>query len=160
MTNKIIYPVLIIIFIILIIYGIFNLKDYANALLNNHNSKKDNNIICLPMDNNTNMCRKKLPILNRIKSCDMYNKIAISKFLISPIGDRDDCYRHYEAIGLGTIPISNAAKNYNFNRKEWMNSIIFKNLLLKLINNCFITCSSFNLSNILFNSIFSIIVLF
>jgi len=93
-------------------YGIFNLKDYANALLNNQNSNKDNNILCLPMDNNTNMCRKKIPVLTRIKSSDMYNKIASSKFLISPIGDRDDCYRHYEAIGLGTIPISNVEKHY------------------------------------------------
>jgi len=95
-------------------YGIFNLKDYASALLNNQNSNKDNNILCLPMDNNTNICRRKLPVLNRIRSSDMYNKIASSKFLISPIGDRDDCYRHYEAIGLGTIPISNIAKDYNF----------------------------------------------
>ena len=43
---------------------------------------------------------------------DYLKEILHSKFLISPTGDREDCYRHYEAIGLGTIPISNASKNY------------------------------------------------
>jgi hypothetical protein len=96
-------------------YGIqhSSLKNYAKALLNNRNTNKDNNILYLPIDNNTNICRKKLPVLNRIESSDMYNKIASSKFVISPIGDRDDCYRHYEAIGLGTIPISNVKTHYN-----------------------------------------------
>ena len=35
-----------------------------------------------------------------------------ARYIISPIGDRDDCYRHYEAIGLGTIPIANVNKLY------------------------------------------------
>ena len=34
------------------------------------------------------------------------NKLGKSKFMISPCGDRWDCYRHYESIGLETIPIS------------------------------------------------------
>ena len=51
-----------------------------------------------------------LPYLDKIKLEDYYLKMAESKYVISPIGDRDDCYRHYEAIGLGCIPISNINK--------------------------------------------------
>jgi len=35
-----------------------------------------------------------------------YDHVAKSKFMLSPNGDRPECYRHYEAIGLGTIPIT------------------------------------------------------
>jgi hypothetical protein len=38
---------------------------------------------------------------------DYLNNILNSKFTISTSGDRDDCYRHYECIGLNSIPISN-----------------------------------------------------
>lgn len=36
-----------------------------------------------------------------------YTEIAATRFLISPHGDRPDCYRHWEAIGLGAVPIAN-----------------------------------------------------
>jgi len=35
------------------------------------------------------------------------SNIARSEFVISTAGDRDDCFRHYECIGLGAIPVSN-----------------------------------------------------
>jgi hypothetical protein len=57
-----------------------------------------------------NHIRKKYPIFSSSKklSYNLYlSKILSSKFLISTNGDRDDCYRHYEAIGLNTVPISN-----------------------------------------------------
>jgi hypothetical protein len=38
---------------------------------------------------------------------DFYEKLRNSRFVISPAGDRDDCYRHLDAIGLGCRPISN-----------------------------------------------------
>lgn len=90
-------------------YGIshFNIKEYAISLLNNVTCKKNKELIYLPINNNTNPSRRKLPILSTISSSNYYNQMANSKFILSPIGDRDDCYRHYEAIGLGTIPISN-----------------------------------------------------
>ena len=36
-----------------------------------------------------------------------YERTARARFLISPRGDRQDTYRHWEAIGLGAIPIAN-----------------------------------------------------
>ena len=38
--------------------------------------------------------------------------ISNSEFVISTTGDREDCYRHYESIGLDAIPISNVTSNY------------------------------------------------
>ena len=36
-----------------------------------------------------------------------YERIARARFLVSPRGDRQDTYRHWEAIGLGARPIAN-----------------------------------------------------
>lgn len=33
-------------------------------------------------------------------------EVARSQYILSPNGDRPECFRHYEAIGLGTIPIT------------------------------------------------------
>jgi len=38
---------------------------------------------------------------------DYLTQLAKSQFVISTSGDRDDCYRHYECIGLNAIPVSN-----------------------------------------------------
>ena len=88
-------------------YGIMpkNLNSYSNMLLKN--IKKNKDISFLPIANHTNKCREQLPKLAHINIDEYYNKMAESKFIISPIGDRDDCYRHYESIGLGSIPVSN-----------------------------------------------------
>ena len=42
---------------------------------------------------------------------DYLKHIAQSQFAISTAGDRDDCYRHYECIGLNTVPISDTHYN-------------------------------------------------
>lgn len=51
------------------------------------------------------------PIFNsvckRIYHTEYLDNILKSKFTISTDGDRLDCYRHYECIGLNSIPISN-----------------------------------------------------
>ncbi len=49
--------------------------------------------------------RKKFPVIPREHPNIFFKKMAASKFLLSPCGDRWDCYRHYECIGLETIPI-------------------------------------------------------
>lgn len=42
---------------------------------------------------------------------DYLSNIAISKYIISPSGDREDCFRHWESLLLGCIPISNISKD-------------------------------------------------
>ena len=39
-------------------------------------------------------------------------EITRSRYILSPQGDRPDCYRNYEAIGLGCIPISNLDEGF------------------------------------------------
>ena len=53
--------------------------------------------------------KKSGPMLPYNELCETLQK---AEFVISTIGDRDDCYRHYEAIGLGAIPISNINSHY------------------------------------------------
>lgn len=36
---------------------------------------------------------------------DYYRAMASTEYVLSPNGDRPDCYRHYEALLLGAIPI-------------------------------------------------------
>lgn len=45
---------------------------------------------------------------NFLTRSEYYTQLLKSEFVISTTGDRDDCYRHYECIGLGAKPISNA----------------------------------------------------
>jgi hypothetical protein len=47
-----------------------------------------------------------------LKYKDYLQAISKSHFVISTTGDRDDCYRHYECIGLHAIPISNIDLKY------------------------------------------------
>jgi hypothetical protein len=96
-------------------YGIahYNIEDYAKFLINNQPLEKNKEIIYLPINKNTHPCREKLPFKDMISPVsEYYKQMSDGKFILSPIGDRDDCYRHYEAIGLGTIPISNVNNLY------------------------------------------------
>lgn len=76
------------------------------------------------------------PIFNNVKNkgvsyYEYLNNILKSKFTISTSGDRDDCYRHYECIGLNTTPIS------NINYKEiFGNNMIYSeiNEMVNIIN--------------------------
>ena len=85
---------------------------YATFLYYCKIEEKPNNLIHLPLNYTTNPCRLKLPIIPRISSTQFWIEIVQAKFILSPIGDRDDCYRNYEAIGLGTIPVSNVNDLY------------------------------------------------
>ena len=60
-----------------------------------------------------------------------YSLLTSFKFTISTSGDRDDCYRHYECIGLNSIPISNI--NY---REIFGNNMIYYDInnIIKMIN--------------------------
>jgi hypothetical protein len=108
-------------------YGIafYNIKEYVTCLLSNSSFSKSKELIYLPIDNGTNPCREKLPILHSIPPSEYYEQISNSKFILSPIGDRDDCYRHYEAIGLGTIPVSNVNVFY---KNIFLNNMIYTNI--------------------------------
>lgn len=97
-------------------YGLRHDKcfEYYKFLISNKDVEKSlniSNLYCKTHDHLPhNHIRKLYPIFSKEKKMhykDYLTKISKSKYLISPAGDRYDCYRHYEAIGLNTIPISN-----------------------------------------------------
>ena len=100
-----------------------NIDDYVNFIKSN-NINTDKNIKIL---NQYAEAHKHLPNDHIRKKFDIFGKksgkgnvnykeflknILKSEFVISTSGDRDDCYRHYECIGLNSIPVSNI--NYGY----------------------------------------------
>ena len=106
-------------------YAYMNVHSYAIILYNSKNIEKTKNLIHLPINYITNPCRVKLPIFPMIPATEFRKEIACAKFILSPIGDRDDCFRHYEAIGLGTIPISNVNELY---KNIFTSNMIYNNI--------------------------------
>lgn len=98
------------------------IKHYVTALLSDDNSK-DLNIIHLPM-RCTHPCRTNFPHIEHMNIEQYYSQIKRAKFLLSPIGDREDCYRHWEAIGLGTVPICNISEIF---KPLFGNNMVYEN---------------------------------
>ena len=75
----------------------------------------------------TSKYRENIPVGPKLNVSDYYDAMANSQFVISPEGDRPECYRHYEAIGLGTIPVTNLNPRFYshltgsavFNTSDW-----------------------------------------
>jgi hypothetical protein len=65
---------------------------------------------------------------------EFLTNISKSEFVISTSGDRDDCYRHYECIGLNAIPISNINDGY---KEIFEDNMIYSNAeeMINMINN-------------------------
>ena len=104
-------------------YGILheNLEAYADSLLGSRDVVKSTHIEHLPISM-THSSRKRLARRRRSRRADSrsadeqahlmsppeyYAHMARARFLLSPRGDRYDTYRHWEAIGLGALPIAN-----------------------------------------------------
>lgn len=60
----------------------------------------------------TSPLRTFLPSANRVDHSKYFEEISKAQFLISPVGDRADCYRHWEAIAFDTIPVCNCPSEY------------------------------------------------
>lgn len=71
--------------------------------------------------------RKLVPQGEKLHPIRHFRKMHESSYVVSPNGDRPDCYRHYEAIGLGAMPITqmnpkyyrHLAGNVIFNNTNW-----------------------------------------
>lgn len=58
----------------------------------------------------------------KLQTARFYEEVASSKFVLSPQGDRPDCHRHAEAIGLGTCPICDCPRSFS---RLYRNTMIF-----------------------------------
>lgn len=95
-------------------YGVVDagLEDYADVLL--QKIPKSITLQKLPLADS--YPDRKILNMSRKNSFSMpfseyYRVLAASEFVLSPKGDRPECYRHWESIGLGTIPISDLNKD-------------------------------------------------
>ncbi len=61
---------------------------------------------------NNPSARKDVPSGPKLTPEEFYDALAAHRFILSPQGDRPDCYRHYEALGLGTIPITDMSPDF------------------------------------------------
>ena len=95
-------------------YGLLydSLPSYANALLHSIHTVKTKNIVATPLNRSTHPCRLLFDPMPPLAQDEFYQTISDAKFVVSPIGDRNDTYRHYESIGLGAIPIANVSPLY------------------------------------------------
>ena len=57
---------------------------------------------------------------DRLGIVEYFKTLSVSRYIISPQGDRPDCSRNYEAIGFGCKPISNLDSPYKYIFKESM----------------------------------------
>lgn len=105
-------------------YGICHhqIKEYAQFLISNDANKNKSIKILnqnaaahghLPNDH----IRKTHNIFGinsgrRLGYTEYLTNLSNAEFVISTAGDRDDCYRHYECIGLNAIPVSNIKGGY------------------------------------------------
>jgi hypothetical protein len=64
---------------------------------------------------------------------DFLTNILNAEFVISTGGDRDDCYRHYECIGLNAIPVSNITDGY---KDIFLDNMVYSNAeeMINMIN--------------------------
>ena len=69
-----------------------------------------------------------------LKYTEFLTNILNSEFVISTSGDRDDCYRHYECIGLNAIPVSNIDYGY---RDIFEDNMVYSNAeeMINMIDN-------------------------
>lgn len=92
-------------------YGIniCNLQTFSKVYSVNFNPIEKRQVLGVTGINyDTHSCRKRLVKRPKQDYLSFLNTIASSQYILSPVGDRDDCFRHWECIGLGAIPITNA----------------------------------------------------
>lgn len=75
-------------------------------LQNDKNSTKTKGIMHGYIKKRTNPKRKNIPSGPKLDYAEYYDEIARHRFILSPDGDRPECFRTYEAIAMGTIPIT------------------------------------------------------
>jgi len=130
-------------------YGLCNdsVNEYSN-FIHSHTMNTDNTYKNIKLLNqrstphshfSENHIRKQFDIFGKnsgepLKYNDFLTNILNSEFVISTTGDRDDCYRHYECIGLNAIPVSNINNIY---KDIFEDNMIYSNAeeMVEMVNN-------------------------
>ena len=89
-------------------HGWFTFDTYKDILFNSlkGQTNKTEMIFAGPLGN-TQLDRASFPQTKESLQPDQFfQRMLSAKYILSPNGDRPECHRHYEAIGLGTAPIT------------------------------------------------------
>jgi len=111
-------------------YGVMhdNLPSFVAAVKASlYSTKKEKNTLLLNLHLSlTHPSRSALidPSGLRVSPKDYYDQISDAKYVVSPIGDRPDCYRHWESIGVGAVPVCNCPTEF---RQLFGPSMLFRN---------------------------------
>jgi hypothetical protein len=82
------------------------------------------------INNYTSVGRQRIPSGDKLPLDQFYDELAKSRFVVSPGGDRPDCYRNFEALAFGAIPITDLDPSWYrffrggpmvFNTTDWVN---------------------------------------
>ena len=66
-------------------------------------------------------------VTKKLGRMNFYAQLSQHDYVLSPNGDRPECYRHYEALGLGTVPLTQL--DYNIHRHFIGTGLIFNNTI-------------------------------
>lgn len=78
----------------------------TTTLMRNQTKNDKENAIFAGYISRTNTKRKEIPSGPKLPYADYLKEIAKASYVISPDGDHPDCHRHYESLGLGSVPIT------------------------------------------------------
>lgn len=100
---------------------------YLKELKEHGDRTKDKMIFAGYINRDSNPERALVPSGEKLPPSEYYRTMHESRYVLSPDGDRPECYRHYEAIGLGTVPITqlhphlyrHLAGSVVFNETKW-----------------------------------------
>lgn len=100
-----------------LIYGIapWSLQKYSDFLLQHEEasvSHKPVTIANLPVSLQNSPWRAFLPQQKKMPYQIWLQSVARALYVLSPVGDRPDTYRHLEAIGLGTVPLCDCPQHF------------------------------------------------
>jgi len=69
--------------------------------------------------------RKEMETSEKLERPQFYAALSQHDYVLSPDGDRPECYRHYEALGLGTVPLTQL--DFHVHRHFIGTGLIFNN---------------------------------
>jgi hypothetical protein len=107
------------------LYNVNTVVEYRKSFLANLRPNKTELLYLSYLNKLTSDSRINVPAAGkRVSLPEFFDGMAHSKYVLSPNGMKPECYRHYEAIGLGTVPVTelNPAFSWHLN-----GSVIYNN---------------------------------
>jgi hypothetical protein len=94
------------------LHNVNTAKDYRKVFVQ-HLQLNKTELLYMGFLAQTSESRQNVPAAKeRVPMAQYLDGIAHAQYVFSPSGMKPECYRHYEAIGLGTIPITEMNQSF------------------------------------------------